>query len=97
MGMYERDYDGDMGYYQKQLLKKKGMTKRHLDMSQYCGLTARELQNIVDSVYFTKPVLCRCEKCGAAVLSERDYEVIDGRKHCLECGDIINLPEEVKN
>ena len=44
-----RDYDGDMKFYQDQLLKK-GITKEMLDMDQFAGLTARELQSIVDSV-----------------------------------------------
>lgn len=43
-----RDYDGDMKFYQDQLLKK-GITKEMLDMDQFAGLTARELQSIVDS------------------------------------------------
>ncbi len=44
-----RDYTGDMEYYQNQLTKK-GITKEMLDMDNYAGLTARELQSIVDSV-----------------------------------------------
>ncbi len=44
-----RDYDGDMSYYQEQLAKK-GITKDMLDMDNYAGLTARELQRIVDGV-----------------------------------------------
>lgn len=52
--MYEYDYDGlDMSYYQNQLAKK-GITKEMLDMDQFAGLTARELQNIVDSVRLKK-------------------------------------------
>lgn len=46
--MYEPDYSGDMRYYQNQLLKK-GITKDMLDMDKFSGLTARELQGIVDS------------------------------------------------
>lgn len=46
--MYERDYEGDMAFYQNQLLKK-GITKEMLDMDNFVGLTARELQGIVDS------------------------------------------------
>lgn len=45
--MYEPDYEGDMKYYQDQLAVK-GITKEMLDMDNYVGLTARELQNIVD-------------------------------------------------
>lgn len=44
-----RDYTGDMEYYQRQLAAK-GITKEMLDMDNYAGLTARELQGIVDSV-----------------------------------------------
>ncbi len=43
------DFDGDMSYYQKQLAEK-GITKEMLDMDNFIGLTARELQNIVDNV-----------------------------------------------
>lgn len=42
------DYDGDMEYFQRQLAAK-GITKEMLDMDRYIGLTARELQSIVDS------------------------------------------------
>lgn len=45
--MYERDYDGDMKYYQDQLAKK-GITKEMLNMDNYAGLSARELQSIVN-------------------------------------------------
>lgn len=51
--MYEPDYTGDMKYYQDQLAKK-GITKEMLDMDNYVGLTARELQSIVDSAYLKK-------------------------------------------
>lgn len=51
--MYEPDFDGDMSYYQDQLAAK-GITKQMLDMDNYVGLTARELQNIVDSVRIVK-------------------------------------------
>lgn len=43
------DFDGDMSYYQEQLAEK-GITKEMLDMDNFIGLTARELQNIVDNV-----------------------------------------------
>lgn len=46
---FMRDYTGDMKYYQDQLAAK-GITKEMLDMDNYAGLTARELQSIVDSV-----------------------------------------------
>ena len=51
--MYERDYDGDMSFYQKQL-EKKGITKDMLDMDNFAGLTAMELQRIVDSARLAK-------------------------------------------
>ena len=53
--MYELDYDGDMKYYQDQLAKK-GITKDMLNMDNYAGLTARELQSIVDSVQLVAKV-----------------------------------------
>lgn len=43
------DFDGDMSYYQEQLAEK-GITKEMFDMDNFIGLTARELQNIVDNV-----------------------------------------------
>lgn len=43
------DYDGDMAYYQDQL-SEIGITKQQLNMDNYAGLTARELQGIVDNV-----------------------------------------------
>ena len=46
--MREPDYD-DMSYYQEQLAKK-GIIKEMFNMDKYAGLTARELQSIVDSV-----------------------------------------------
>lgn len=51
--MYEYDYSGDMEYYQRQLAAK-GITKEMLNMDNYVGLTARELQSIVDSAYLKK-------------------------------------------
>ena len=50
---YEGDYEGDMSYFQNQLAKK-GITKEMFDMDNYVGLTARELQNIVDNVNLKK-------------------------------------------
>lgn len=41
------DYDGDMKFFQDQLARK-GISKEVLDTDQYCGLTRRELQGIVD-------------------------------------------------
>ncbi len=51
--MYEPDYEEDMKYYQDQLAAK-GITKEMLNMDNYVGLTARELQGIVDSVQLVK-------------------------------------------
>ena len=51
--MYEPDYEGDMKYYQDQL-SAKGITKDMFNMDNYAGLTARELQSIVDSVQLVK-------------------------------------------
>lgn len=51
--MFEYDYDGDMKYYQDQL-SAKGITKDMFNMDSYAGLTARELQSIVDSVQLVK-------------------------------------------
>ncbi len=51
--MCEQDYDGDMSYYQEQLAKK-GITKEMFNMEKYVGLTARELQSLVDSVQLVK-------------------------------------------
>lgn len=48
MNNLELDYSGDMAYFQSQLAKK-GITKEMLDMDNYAGLTASELQSIVDS------------------------------------------------
>lgn len=50
---HEYDYDGDMQYFQDQLLKK-GITKEMLDMDNFEGLTFRELQQIVDGAYLKK-------------------------------------------
>ncbi len=49
MGITEYDYNGDMSYYQDQLARK-GITKEMLDMDNYAGLTASELQGIVNSI-----------------------------------------------
>lgn len=49
MGIIEYDYDGDMSYYQNQLAHK-GITKEMFDMDNYVGLTASELQGIVDNI-----------------------------------------------
>lgn len=51
--MYEYDYSGDMKFFQDQLAEK-GITKEMLNMDNFAGLTARELQNIVDSARLIK-------------------------------------------
>lgn len=51
--MNEPDYDGDMKFYQDQLTAK-GIIKEMFNMDKYAGLTARELQGIVDSVQLKK-------------------------------------------
>lgn len=51
--MYESDYEGDMKYYQDQLAEK-GITKEMLNMDNFCGLAASELQNIVDGARIVK-------------------------------------------
>lgn len=51
--MFDRDYDGSMEYYQRQLAKK-GITKDMLDLDNFAGLTARELQSIVDNARLVK-------------------------------------------
>lgn len=56
LGFYEYDYDGDMSYYQNQLAAK-GITKEMLNMDNYIGLTARELQSIVNCVQLKKKEL----------------------------------------
>lgn len=42
------DYDGDMEYFQRQL-KREGISQEEVDMFNYIGLTAIELQGIVDN------------------------------------------------
>lgn len=49
------DYDGDMGYFQSQL-EKAGISQEEVDMNNYAGLTARELQSIVDGAIKTKQI-----------------------------------------
>ncbi|MEZ3492875.1 MAG: hypothetical protein K1W38_11385 [Lachnospiraceae bacterium] len=51
--MYEPDYQDNMMFYQDQLAKK-GITKEMFDMDSFVGLTAMELQNIVDNVQLKK-------------------------------------------
>ena len=51
--MYELDCQGDMKFYQDQLVKK-GVTKEMFDMDDYVGLTDNELQDIVDNVRLVK-------------------------------------------
>lgn len=49
------DYDGNMGYFQGQL-EKAGISQEEVDMNNYAGLTARELQIIVDGAIKTKQI-----------------------------------------
>lgn len=49
------DYDGDMGYFQRQL-ERAGIGHEEVDMNNYAGLTARELQSIVDGAIKTKRI-----------------------------------------
>jgi len=51
--MYELDCQGDMKFYQDQIVKK-GVTKEMFDMDNYVGLTDNELQDIVDNVRLVK-------------------------------------------
>lgn len=51
--MCELDCQGDMKFYQDQLVKK-GVTKEMFDMDNYVGLTDNELQDIVDNVRLVK-------------------------------------------
>lgn len=50
------DYDGNMGYFQRQL-EKAGISQEDVDMNNYAGLTARELQSIVDGAIKTKQII----------------------------------------
>lgn len=49
------DYDSDMGYFQRQL-ERAGFGQEEVDMNNYAGLTARELQSVVDGVIKTKRI-----------------------------------------
>ncbi len=51
--MRNPDYDGDMSYYQNQL-EQKGITKEMMNMDMYVGLTASELQSIVDNAFLKR-------------------------------------------
>jgi len=51
--MVERDYDGDMEFYQRQLLKK-GITKEMLDMNRFAGCTPSELKSIANNARIIK-------------------------------------------
>lgn len=62
--MYEYDYSGDMKFFQDQLAEK-GITKEMLNMDNYAGLTARELQGIVDSVRLKKKAATAGEPASA--------------------------------
>ena len=62
--MYERDYEGNMDFFQDQLAAK-GITKEMLNMDNFAGLTARELQGIVDSVRLKKKAATAGEPASA--------------------------------
>lgn len=47
------DYQGSMSYYQDQLTRA-GITQEELNMYNYVGLTARELQSIVNNAIANK-------------------------------------------
>lgn len=47
------DYNGDMSFFQNQLAQK-SITKEMLNMDNFAGLTAEELQSIVDNAYLKK-------------------------------------------
>ncbi len=51
--MREIDYQGSMEYFQCQLTKH-GISKDELNMDNYAGLTARELQAIVNHAIAVK-------------------------------------------
>lgn len=53
MQEHEMDYEGSMEFFQNQLAAK-GITKEMLNMDNFAGLTARELQNIVNSARLKK-------------------------------------------
>lgn len=91
----ERDYEGDMSYFQNQLLRKKGITKKMYDMDRFIGLTRSELQGIVDSIQLTHDPICNCPKCNAAVMKQGDWGFDEEEKAptCLNCGAFLNLPE----
>lgn len=56
------DYDGDMEYFQEQV-EKKGYTKEEFNMDNYAGLTAMELQGIVNNIRPKK--VKKNDKCNA--------------------------------
>lgn len=47
--MADYDYDGNMSYFQDQL-SRAGITVDQIDMTNYAGLTKRELQGLVDII-----------------------------------------------
>ena len=81
--MKNPDYEGDMSYYQKQL-EEKGITKDMLNMDMYVGLTAMELQSIVDHAHLRKKevpmipniekseeTMWECRNCGHLVIGKK--------------------------
>lgn len=53
--MADYDYDGDMSYFQDQL-SRAGITVEQIDMTNYAGLTKRELQGLVDIIIKSIPM-----------------------------------------
>lgn len=47
------DYTGDMEVFQRRLAKH-GITREELDMTNYCGLTYRQLVGVVNSAIAAK-------------------------------------------
>ena len=50
------DYDGDMGYFQRQL-ERAGINQEEFNMYNFVGLTADELQGIVNFIIRSKQTI----------------------------------------
>ena len=70
------DYDGDMGYFQRQL-EKAGISQEEVDMNNYAGLTARELQSIVEIWNNEDGPIARITVCITGSGLAEDETVID--------------------
>ena len=55
------DYDGDIGYFQRQL-ERAGINQEEFNMYNFVGLTADELQGIVNFVIRTKQTINQKEE-----------------------------------